>query len=59
MTIGTNNKIKWPKDCCSKSKESFMRAEIYDRVSLKFKILLAASIGVLATVIALGELGII
>jgi hypothetical protein len=36
-----------------------MRAEIYDRVSLKFKIILAASIGVLAAVIALGELGII
>lgn len=36
-----------------------MKAEIYDRVSLRFKILLAASIGVLATVIVLGELGII
>jgi len=36
-----------------------MRAEIYDRVSLKFKILLAASIGILAAVIVLGELGII
>jgi len=36
-----------------------MRAEIYDRVSLKFKIILAASIGILATVIALGEMGII
>lgn len=36
-----------------------MKAEIYDRVSLRFKILLAASIGVLATVIILGELGII
>lgn len=36
-----------------------MKAEIYDRVSLRFKILLAASIGILATVIALGELGII
>lgn len=36
-----------------------MRAEIYDRLGLKFKVLLAASIGVLATVIALGEMGII
>ncbi len=36
-----------------------MRAEIFDKVSLRFKILLAASIGVLATVIVLGELGII
>jgi hypothetical protein len=36
-----------------------MKAEIYDKVSLRFKILLAASIGVLATVIILGELGII
>jgi hypothetical protein len=36
-----------------------MRAEIYERVSLKFKVLLAASIGILATVIVLGELGII
>jgi hypothetical protein len=36
-----------------------MKAEIYDRVSLRFKILLAASIGILATVIVLGELGII
>ena len=36
-----------------------MRAEIYDKVSMKFKVLLAASIGVLATVIVLGELGTI
>ena len=36
-----------------------MRAEIFDKVSLRFKIILAASIGVLATVIVLGELGII
>jgi hypothetical protein len=36
-----------------------MKAEIYDKVSLRFKILVAASIGVLATVIILGELGII
>jgi len=36
-----------------------MKAEIYDKVSLRFKILLAASIGILATVIVLGELGII
>ena len=54
-----DNKIKWPKDCCSNSKELFMRAEIYDRVNLKFKIILIASIGVLAAVIALGEMGII
>jgi len=36
-----------------------MRAEIYDRVPMKFKLLLAASIGVLVAVITLGELGII
>jgi hypothetical protein len=36
-----------------------MRAEIYDRVPIKFKVLLVVSIGVLAAVIALGELGII
>jgi hypothetical protein len=36
-----------------------MKAEIYDKVSLKFKIIFVASIGVLATVIALGEMGII
>jgi len=36
-----------------------MRAEIHDKIPLKFKLLLAASIGLLATVIALGELGII
>jgi hypothetical protein len=36
-----------------------MKAVIYDRVSFKFKIILAVSIGVLATVIALGEMGII
>lgn len=36
-----------------------MKAVIYDRVSLKFKIFLVAAIGVLATVIALGEMGII
>jgi hypothetical protein len=37
----------------------FMKAEIYDKVSLRFKVLVAASIGILATVIALGEMGII
>jgi len=36
-----------------------MKAVIYDKVSLKFKIILVASIGVLATVIALGEMGFI
>jgi len=36
-----------------------MRAEIFDKVSLKFKVLLAAAIGLLASVIVLGELGII
>jgi hypothetical protein len=36
-----------------------MKAVIYDKVSLKFKVILIASIGVLATVIALGEMGII
>jgi hypothetical protein len=36
-----------------------MKAGIYDKVSLKFKLLLVVSIGLLATVIALGEMGII
>ena len=36
-----------------------MKAVIYDKVSMKFKLLLVASIGILATVIVLGELGII
>jgi hypothetical protein len=36
-----------------------MKAVIYDKVSWKFKVILIASIGVLATVIALGEMGII
>ena len=36
-----------------------MKAEINDQMSMKFKILLAASIGILLTVIALGETGII
>jgi len=36
-----------------------MKAEINDQMSTKFKILLVASIGVLAVVIALGEMGII
>lgn len=59
ITNAREQKIKWPKDCCLNFKEPFMRAEIYDRTSLKFKVLLVASIGLLATVIALGELGII
>jgi hypothetical protein len=36
-----------------------MKEEIYDQMGTKFKILLAASIGVLVAVIALGEMGII
>ena len=36
-----------------------MKAVIYDKVSLKFKVVVVASIGILATVIALGEMGII
>jgi len=36
-----------------------MKAQIYDKVRFKFKVMLIASIGVLATVIALGEMGII
>ena len=36
-----------------------MKAVIYDKVSLKFKVVLIAAIGILATVIALGEMGII
>jgi hypothetical protein len=36
-----------------------MRAEIYDKLNWKFKIGLAASIALLAMVIALGEMGII
>ena len=36
-----------------------MKAEINDQMGTKFKILLVASIGVLAAVIALGEMGII
>jgi hypothetical protein len=36
-----------------------MKAVIYDKVSLRFKVVLIAAIGVLATVIALGEMGII
>ena len=36
-----------------------MKAEIYDKVDLRFKILVAASACILATVIALGELGFI
>lgn len=36
-----------------------MKAVIYDKVGLKFKVALVVAIGVLATVIALGEMGII
>ena len=36
-----------------------MKAEIYDKVDLKFKIIIVAAVGILAAVIALGELGII
>jgi hypothetical protein len=36
-----------------------MKAVIYDRVSLRFKVIVVAAIGILATVIALGEMGII
>jgi hypothetical protein len=36
-----------------------MKAEINDQMGIKFKILLAASIGILLAVIALGETGII
>jgi len=36
-----------------------MKAVIYDKVGLRFKVVLIAAIGVLATVIALGEMGII
>lgn len=36
-----------------------MKAVIYEKVNLKFKVFLVVAIGVLATVIALGELGII
>ena len=36
-----------------------MRAEIQDRLTVRFKVLLAAAIGVLMAVIALGEFGII
>jgi hypothetical protein len=36
-----------------------MRAEIQDRLTLRFKVLVAAAIGVLVAVIALGEAGII
>ena len=36
-----------------------MKAEIYDKVDLRFKIAVAVSFGVLLAVIALGELGII
>jgi hypothetical protein len=49
----------WLEDCIKILNIFFMKAEIYDRVSWKFKIILVASIGVLATVIALGEMGII
>jgi hypothetical protein len=36
-----------------------MKAVIYDKVNMKFKVFLIAAIGILATVIALGEMGII
>jgi len=36
-----------------------MKAVIYDKVSMRFKVVLIAAIGVLVTVIALGEMGII
>ena len=36
-----------------------MKAEIYDKVDVKFKVLVAVSFGFLAAVIALGEMGII
>jgi len=36
-----------------------MRAEIQDRLTLRFKVLVAAAVGVLVAVIALGEAGII
>jgi len=36
-----------------------MKAVNYDKVSLKFKVILVAAIGILAEVIALGEMGIL
>ena len=36
-----------------------MRAEITDKLTLRFKVLLVVALGVLAAVIALGESGII
>jgi len=36
-----------------------MKAVIYDKVSLRFKVIVAAAIGILIAVIALGETGII
>jgi len=36
-----------------------MKEETFDQLGTKFKILLAASIGILVAVIALGETGII
>ena len=36
-----------------------MKVVIYDKVSLKFKVLLVVSIGILLAVVALGEMGII
>lgn len=36
-----------------------MRAEIQDKLSLKFKVLVITAIGVLVAVIALGEAGIL
>ena len=59
MTSVRKTDQKWPEDCGLKSKELRMKAVIYDKVSLKFKFIVIAAIGVLATVIALGEMGII
>lgn len=36
-----------------------MRAEIQDKLTLRFKVLLVVAVGVLVAVIALGEAGII
>ena len=54
-----DNKIKWPKDCCLFTNDFTMRAEIQDKLTLRFKVLVAAAVGVLVAVIALGETGII
>lgn len=36
-----------------------MRAEVQDKQTMRFKVLLVAAVGILAIVIALGEMGII